>query len=102
MRLSSAILSLAACASGSSAFQAPALASGRTTSIIKRVVGGGDGALMAATMDGTTAMSEQVANGARRKKTKQVGSMRRFQFGDVSLYVVRRRVRGVYYSGRRG
>lgn len=68
MKLSSAILALAACAGGSSAFQSSALAAGR---INKRVVGGGYGALMAATMDGTTAMSEQVANGARRKKTKQ-------------------------------
>ena len=74
MKLSSAILALAACAGESSAFQAPALAAGRTALINNRVVGG---ALMAATMDGT-AMSEQVANGAKRKKTKQVGSMRRY------------------------
>jgi glutamyl-tRNA reductase len=97
MKLSSAILALAACAGGSSAFQSSALAAGR---INKRVVGGGYGALMAATMDGTTAMSEQVANGARRKKTKQVGSMRRCQFGYVSLHVSRRRVRGGLWAER--
>ena len=97
MKLSSAILALAACAGGSSAFQSSVLAAGR---INKRVVGGGYGALMAATMDGTTAMSEQVANGARRKKTKQVGSMRRCQFGDFSLHVARRRVRGGLWAER--
>ena len=95
MKLSSAILALAACPGGSSAFQAPALAAGRTSFINKRVVGAGCGALMAATMDGT-AMSEQVATGARRKKTKQVGSMRQFQFGYVSLYL------GVVFVGGRG
>ncbi len=97
MKLSSAILALAACSGGSSAFQSSALAAGR---INKRVVGGGYGAPMAATMDGTTAMSEQVANGARRKKTKQVGSMRRCQFGDVSLHVARRHVRGWLWAER--
>jgi glutamyl-tRNA reductase len=74
MKFSSALLALAAIAGGSSAFQSPALTAGRNLN--NRHLGGSDSALlMAATMDGktndVTAVNGQVANGTKRKKTKQ-------------------------------
>ena len=70
MKFSTALVTLAAIAGGSSAFQAPALTAGKTLN--NRIVGGGS-ALMAATMDGTSSsVAAAVNTGARRKKTKQV------------------------------
>jgi len=77
MKLSLAISALVSYyyVGGSTAFQQqqlPTLAS-RTSNQNNRIVveGSHDTILMAATMDGT-AMTELVANGARRKKTKEV------------------------------
>ena len=68
MKLSLAILALATI-TGGSAFQAPSPI-GRTAILNNRMTIGkssSNSELMAATLDGTT-----VANGQRRKKTKQV------------------------------
>jgi len=71
MKFAVALVAVAAIAGGSTAFQIPAaVTAGRT---LNR---NGSSALMAATMDGTStdvaaAVNGQVANGARRKKTKK-------------------------------
>jgi hypothetical protein len=72
MKFGTALVALAVVTGGSNAFQSPAYTSGRTTAMSRsQNVRRSNGALMAATMDGT-AVNGQVANGARRKKTKQV------------------------------
>ncbi|KAL3758282.1 hypothetical protein ACHAWU_005363, partial [Discostella pseudostelligera] len=71
MKFGTALVALAVVAGGSNAFQSPAYTSGRTTTLSRsQNIRRSNGALMAATMDGT-AVNGQVANGARRKKTKQ-------------------------------
>ncbi len=71
MKFGAALLALAVVAGVSNAFQLPAHTSGRTTMNRSIDIRRSNGALMAATMDGT-AVNGQIANGARRKKTKQV------------------------------
>ena len=73
MKFGIALLALAVVAGVSNAFQSPMHTSGRTSTTLSRSqnVRRSNGALMAATMDGT-AVNGQLANGARRKKTKQV------------------------------
>lgn len=72
MKFGTALLALAVVAGVSNAFQSPMHTSGRTTTLSRsQNVRRSNGALMAATMDGT-AVNGQLANGARRKKTKQV------------------------------
>lgn len=71
MKFSTALVAVAAIAGGSSAFQSPAVTTGRT---LNNKIMAGNTALMAATMDGTdvaAAVNGQMVNG-KRKKTKQV------------------------------
>ena len=97
MKLSLAISALATYyVSGSTAFQQQSLTLARTNSQKNRIVVGDshDTLLMAATMDGTV-MTELVANGGRRKKTKEVRIILSIvKFGEESIYIASERVVG--------
>lgn len=75
MKFSTALITLAAVAGGASAFQSSVGSSSRVVATANRA----GGALMAATMDGTSAgvkamngEAQVAAGGMKRKKTKQV------------------------------